>query len=697
MQFEDEETQSSWPRGPLLWAGAAIAALHVWFNLTISLSTLVQNALHFATFSSLAVVLFPAFAKPFRAPTNWRSIADLSIGAVIASSALYIVLAEDSIYERGVRLSPVDWAASVILIAGALELTRRTTGWLIPALIVLALTYAGWWGELVPGVFRFPGLSWETIVFRSIFSDEGLFGTIARISSSFVFMFILFGAFLLRSGAGDFVIALSQVVAGRFIGGPGYVSVIASGLTGTISGSAIANTASTGVITIPMMKRAGFRPKFAGGLEAAASTGGQIMPPIMGAGAFIMASYTQIPYTTIVLVSLLPALLYYATLGFYVRIEARKLNMQVAAEDHASFFHLLRQGGVSFLVPIILLMGLLVAGFTPTTAALIAIPGVVIATWMTPRPMGPRAILEALALGSRNMASTAILLCTVGLIINVIAMAGIGNTFSLMINTWSGDSLLIALALVAIASLILGMGLPVTAAYVILGTLSAPALYMLISDQMMVSVLMQGALSPETQAILMLAGDGQPLPTGPMDAASARSLLTELPAELRGLLRENILDAQTLALALLSAHMIVFWLSQDSNVTPPVCLTAFTAAAIAKAPPMATGVEAWKIAKGLYIVPILFAFTPLLSTSLTEAFPIFLFALIGLYAFSAAIQGWMENRIGLAERLALGICVVLLIFPAGLPLKLVAASVVIGTLIANVAGLSTATVFGGRR
>ena len=169
---------------------------------------------------------------------------------------------------------------------------------------------------------------------RSIYGDDGLFGNIARISSSFVFMFILFGAFLLRSGAGDFVIALAQAVAGRAVGGPGLVAVVASGLTGTISGSAVANTASTGVITIPLMKKAGFQPRFAAGVEAAASTGGQLMPPIMGAGAFVMASYTQIPYTTIVAVSFLPALLYFATVAFFVRIEARKAGL--AATDEAA-------------------------------------------------------------------------------------------------------------------------------------------------------------------------------------------------------------------------------------------------------------------------------------------------------------------------------------------------------------------------
>ena len=239
---------------------------------------------------------------------------------------------------------------------------------------------------------------------------------------------------MLRSGAGDFVINLAQAMAGRFVGGPGLVAVFASGLTGTISGSAVANTASTGVITIPLMKKAGFQPKFAAGVEAAASTGGQLMPPIMGAGAFVMASYTQISYTTIVLYSVLPAILYFATVGFFVRIEAKRIGLQTVEGEQPSVIEVLKSGGLPFLLPVSCLIGLLVYGFTPTYAAGISIIAVIISSWLTPNRMGPKAVIEALALGARNMVMTAILLCSVGLVVNVIATAGIGNTFSLMIT-----------------------------------------------------------------------------------------------------------------------------------------------------------------------------------------------------------------------------------------------------------------------
>ncbi len=308
--------------------GVVVSLLHIYFNIFAILPNLLQNSLHFSGFALLCALVYP-LKKSDGSPRGTVSLVfDITIGVIAAVCALYMISMEDAIYARGVHLSRSEWIAGILLIFTAIEFTRRTTGLIIPVLIILALPYVGWWGSLIGGVFKFSGLTAETILFRSIYGDDGIFGNIARISSTFVFMFILFGAFLLKSGAGEFVINLARAVAGRFIGGPGLVAVFASGLTGTISGSAVANTASTGVITIPLMKRAGFEAKFAAGVEAAASTGGQLMPPIMGAGAFVMASYTQIPYTTIIVYSVLPAILYFATVGFFVRVEAKRSGIQ---------------------------------------------------------------------------------------------------------------------------------------------------------------------------------------------------------------------------------------------------------------------------------------------------------------------------------------------------------------------------------
>jgi TRAP transporter 4TM/12TM fusion protein len=425
-------------------------------------------------------------------------------------------------------------------------------------------------------------------------------------------MFILFAAFLLKSGAGDFIVDVSTAVAGKYTGGTGHVAVFSSALMGTISGSAVANTVSTGSITIPMMKKAGFKPTFAAAIEASASTGGQIMPPIMGAGAFIMAQMTHIPFVTIITVSILPAILYFASIAFYINIHAKEYKIK-GENSNIKVLPLLREG-FHFLIPLSTLVGLLIYGFSPTYSAGIAIIAIVFSSYLTKnKKMGIKEILEALALGSQNMIVTGVLLIAVGIIVGVINISGIGITFSQLIMEWSGNSLLIAIVLIAIASLVLGMGLPVTASYVVLSVLSAPALVGLM-------------LSPE-MATLVNAG-------------------VELPQ---------------VAMYLLSAHLIIFWLSQDSNLTPPVCLAAFAAAAIAKTSPMKTGFVSWKVGKGMYIIPILFAFTPLVTGSWLDKFEVFFFAMLGIMSFAIVMEGFWDKKINIFERVIFAVITILLL------------------------------------
>lgn len=664
-----------------------IAIGHLYVAFDPVLSELQRNAYHFAGFAALATLYYPMWrVRGVAAPL----ILDAVFGLAIAASAVWLVAAENAIYDRGVKFATMDWIAASICVIGAIELTRRLTGLIIPTLIILALSYVAFWGKFVGGVFAFPGLSVETVAFRSIFGDDAMFGTIARISSTTVFLFIIFGAFLLRSGAGEFVINLARAVAGKMVGGPGIVAIIASGLTGTISGSAVANTASTGVITIPLMKRAGFRPKFAGGVEAAASTGGQLMPPIMGAGAFVMASFTQIPYEHIVAVAALPALLYFLSVAFFVRIEARRHNLPPMPSEGQTLGRAFREGGASFVIPIVVLVGLLVSGFTPTYAAVFGIIAVTASSWLTTNPMGPKAVFEAFVMGTKGMILTAVLLCAVGLIVNVIATAGIGNTFSLMIQSWSGGNILIALVLVALASLILGMGLPVTAAYIVLATLSAPALAGMISDQFVIAQIAAGSLDETAKAILLFGvPDQAALLAGDVTFGQAQALVRALPLEIAAPLRDLAVPQDVAMAALLSAHMIIFWLSQDSNVTPPVALAAFTAAAIAKAPAMATGVQSWKLAKGLYIVPVLFAYTPLLSGDWPAMIQVFLFGVVGIYGLSAALQGCMERPFGMHIRALCAAAGFATLWPDNLLLNIAGALAVLAILAWNMRALRT--------
>ncbi len=670
---------------PLLFV-SGFGIWHILTNLYITESELWQNSIHFAGFALLAYATTATFRK--HAEKRWSIALDLAIGLLVAASALWIAAAETGLYERTLaktglawQFGPIDWAAGIIVIVAAIDLTRRLTGWIIPVLVIVALSYILFLGEMLPGVFRAASLPLDNVLFRSLYNDEGMFGIITTISSANITLFMIFGAFLLVSGASDFVIEFAKVIAGRFRGGAAFVAVISSALTGTINGSAVANTASTGIITIPLMKANGFRSKFAAGIEASASTGGQMMPPIMGAGAFVMVSFTGIDYGTIVLVSIIPAILYFLSVGFMVRVEAMKHNIgteHVEAVDRAKLFG----GALNFLLPLAVMTWLLVTGRTPAFAACVAIGTLVAVSFVTPNRMMPKKIVQALMLGIRTSIMTAILLVTVGLINNAVVTSGLANGMSLMIAQWSQGSVLIAVILIALVSLALGMGLPVTAAYIVLSILSAPALAGLLADGIMVEMLAAGLSDPAQIAMFALVDSPliQKISTG-MSLEEARQLVSGLPFELALVIRPALIDTETLTVFLLTAHLIVFWLSQDSNVTPPVCLAAFTAAGIAKSPPMATGVEAWKIAKGLYIVVLLFAFTPLIGSGFWESVQIGGFALFGIYSMTAMIQRYSEGPIPIWLYPVLAGGGILCFIPLELLLNAIGAVVVMGVIV----------------
>ncbi len=647
-------------------AAIVFALFHVYNNWFTAVSELWFAAIHFGGFGALCALSFHRDA----ADATWhrpRYVADWLLALAALAVAAYLVLFEEALYAREAEFIWSDYVFAAAAIVLAVEFARRTSGWFMPLLITVSLGYVLFLGRYVPGVFAFPGLSAETVLYRSYWSADGMFGMVANISATFVFMFILFGAFLLKSGAGDFIVDLARGLAGRYQGGAGHVAVVGSGLMGSVSGSAVATTVSTGVITIPMMVRAGFPPRFAAGVEAAASTGGQLMPPVMGAGAFVMASYTQISYLEIIAVSFLPALLYFLTVSFFVRIEARRLAIPVHRTDPASSPLAVLRRGWHFVIPLAVLVGALVAGYTPVRAATFAILAVIAVSWFTARPMNLERCTEAILDALRIMVPTAILLIAVGIVVNVVTTTGLGNAFSLMIVEWAGGSLLLTLVLVALASLVLGMGLPVTAAYIVLATLAAPALYDLISADALLRALAAPDLPANIRAVVDLFG-GDP----------ARAL-SGMPAEMRQLVRGELLDPAQLTGMLLAAHLIIFWLSQDSNVTPPVCIVAFSAAAIAGTPPMRTGFTSWKIAKGLYLVPLLFAFSPLVTGSWPERVEVFVFACFGLYALAGLLQWHLEERLGAATAVLLSLCAVLCLWtPLGLAAHVAGAALLVG-------------------
>jgi len=656
-------------RGLLEWCIAAFAVLfgvwHIATNLFINEQSLWQNAIHFAGFALLASVVHTGFQKDTTSTKGL--VVDLIYGLLIVAASFWVAGSEDRIYEETLavtgqawQFNAFDWIAGLFLIFAAIDLSRRVSGWVIPILITLSLAYILFLGEHLPGVFRAASLPLNDVLFRSLYNDEGMFGILALISSSSITLFMIFGGFLVASGASDFVIEVSKVVAGRVRGGAGFVAVISSALTGTISGSAIANTASTGVITIPLMKSNGFRGRFAGGVEAAASTGGQIMPPIMGAGAFVMASYTSIPYADIVAVSVVPAILYFLSVAFIVRIEAIKHNVGEGVDmtiDKAKIV----SGGLVFILPLTLMIVLLMSGVTPSFAACWAIASLIIVSWgsyltskltgikqLATNVMTPKRIANAFMLGMQASIMTGVLLVAIGIMNNAIVTSGIGNGFSLMIAQWSQGSLVIAILLIALASLVLGMGLPVTAAYIILAILCAPALAGILADTVIVDLLVAGISDPMQLAMFSLVDSPLVAKIGSgLTPDEAVQLMATIPFEVAVTLRPLLVDTQQLTTFLLIAHLIIFWLSQDSNVTPPVCLAAFTAAGIAKSPPMATGFQAWKLAKGLYIVPLMFAYTPLISGNWLEICQLGFFALFGIYGLNVTIQNYAEGPLKL--------------------------------------------------
>lgn len=588
-----------------------IAIFHFYENIWGGMSNLWFNAAHFSLLASLGFLTYRASKHSNQ---EIIPIYDLLLAVLTSSVVVYMMLHEQSLYTVAhSNMRPFDLIYSALTIILALEILRRTTGYIIPVLILIAIGYILYFGRFLNGVFAFEGMTVERFLYRMYYTGEGPFGSIATISATYVFMFILFSAFLMKSGAGDFIVDLASVATSRFKGGAGHVALFSSALMGTISGSAVANVVSTGSITIPMMKKSGFKPIFAASVETSASTGGQIMPPIMGAGAFIMSQMTQIAYSTIVVLSILPALLYFISISFYIHIHAKKYNIESESITKKAW-PIIREG-FHFLIPISILVGLLIAGYTPTYAAGISMIAIIASSYLTKtKRMTFRLILEAMAEGSQNMVVTGTLLVSIGIIVGVVNITGIGIILSQLIMAWSHNNLLIALMLVSVAAIVLGMGLPTTASYVVLVVLSAPALVGLMLD-------------PATAA-LVSAGITVPQAT----------------------------------MYLLSAHLMIFWLAQVSNLTPPVCLAAFAGAAIAGTPPMQTGFKALSTAKAFYIMPLLFAFSPLITGTWPEKFEVFLFAIPGFLGVAAVSEGFWDMKMTILERLIFAAATFFLLF-----------------------------------
>ncbi|EHA13942.1 TRAP transporter fused permease subunit [Halomonas sp. HAL1] len=402
--------------------------------------------------------------------------ADLVLMVCAMASAGYLLVA----YNTNIRMSTgtsfapsgISWAA----IAGSLlilELTRRVAGLALVVISAVFLTYV-FAGPYLPGFLGYPGLSLQRF-FSQVYTDAGILGPTTAVSSTYIILFIIFAAFLQASKVGDYFVNFAFAAAGRARGGPAKVAIFASGLMGMINGTSAGNVVSTGSLTIPLMKKVGYPARSAGAIEAAASTGGQIMPPIMGAGAFIMAEVTGIPYTEIAIAAIIPAILYFASIYFMVDFEAARKGMRGMRKDEIPLFSkLVKQ--VYLFAPIIILIVALFMGYSVIRAGTLATASAAVVSWISPNKMGLRAILKALQIaGTMSIQIIAVCACA-GLIVGVISLTGVGARFSSLLLGLAGVSQLLALVFAMLISILLGMGMPTTAAYAVAASVVAPGL-----------------------------------------------------------------------------------------------------------------------------------------------------------------------------------------------------------------------------
>lgn len=606
---EEEEGIGRKPDGWQKYLIPTIAIAWSLFQLSLPKFVLLDStyirAVHLAFAMVLVFLNYPLLKKPifglkYFARHKRIPVLDMVMAAFAAYCALYLVINYDQIISRYGSPTTMDIVIGITLVVLLLEAARRTIG---PALPVIAGGFIAYsfLGPYMPDLIAFKGTSLGRFVGQMTMSTEGIYGIPLDVSATIVFLFVLFGAMLDKAGAGHYFIQLALSLLGRFKGGPAKAAIMGSGLTGLVSGSSIANIVTTGTFTIPMMKKVGYAPTKAAAIEVAASTDGQLAPPIMGAAAFIIAEYVNVPYMEVVKAAAVPAFASYAALFFISHIEASKAGIKGLPKSELPQFFKTLLSGVHFLIPLyILLYELIVVRHSPELAAFNAIVVLFfIMLFQQPylayrkgEPLLPAfkqaflMILDALASGARNMVSVALATAAAGIIVGVVAL-GLGNLISEIIGVLSMGNVFLMLFITAIASLVIGMGLPTTATYIVMAALTAPA-------------------------IVTVGG------------------------------------AQGFIVPLMSAHLFCFYFGILADDTPPVGLAAYAAAAIAKSPPIATGIQGFLYDIRTAILPFMFIFNSDLIlhnvNSWFQGILIFIMACVGNFAFASATQGWFVAK-----------------------------------------------------
>jgi TRAP transporter 4TM/12TM fusion protein len=591
-----------------------IAAAWSLFQLSLPevliLDSVYVRAVHLAFAIILVYFSHPAFKKietkgifSFLSVKSRIHFIDYGLGIIAAYAALYIALNYSDLAGRQGAPITMDIVVGVVLVVLLLEAARRSLG---PFLVIVACVFIfySFFGPYMPDVIAFKGVSFSRFMSQMTISTEGIYGIPLDVSAMIVFLFVLFGSMLDKAGGGKFFIDLAFSLLGRFKGGPAKAAVLASGMTGLVSGSSIANTVTTGTFTIPLMKSVGYPDYKAGAVEVAASTNGQLMPPIMGAAAFIIAEYCNIEYFQVVKAAFIPAIVSYIALIYITHLEASKLGLKGLTKAQLPQFFRTLLGGLQFLIPLFyLIYELMILRHTPQLAAyraiqilavLIVVQNLIRAYIAKESLWGAfklslRQLWDALVAGGRNMMGIGVAVSTAGIIVGVVAM-GLGGLIVEIIDTIAGGNLVFLLVITAIASLILGMGLPTTANYIVMASLTVPVILQLGEDYGLV-----------------------------------------IPA--------------------IAAHLFCFFFGILADDTPPVGLAAYAASAIAKSDPIRTGIQGFTYDIRTALLPFMFIFnTDLLLigiTSLWHVLTIFITSILAMFAFAALTQNWFiaRNRI----------------------------------------------------
>ena len=522
------------------------------------------------------------------------------LGMILGTGAfLYYTFNAEQIIQQGTRFQPYQIVIAVIGIIALLEVTRRSVGWPILIVALFFIVYA-----LVYGLTNPSALGRLNYLVRNLFyAKTGILSTPINVCSKYIVVFIIFGAFLERTGISELFINLANCIAGRFAGGPAKVAVISSALCGMVSGSSVGNTVTTGSVTIPMMKETGYKSSFAGAVEAAASTGGQIMPPIMGAAAFLMADIIGVPYSDILSRAIFPAVLYFTGIFVAVHLEAKKHGLTgVPVEKLPKFSQLLKK--IYLLAPLVLLViwvskNMMTMQRAAAYSIVVAILVGVIEGFVSGDRFTLKKFLESLEAGGRGTITVGAACGVAGIISGTITMTGLANEMINAIVAVAGDKLFIALFLTMLCCIVLGMGVPTTATYCIMAATCAP-------------------------------------------------ILTRM------------------GVPIIAAHFFVFYFGIVADITPPVALAAYAGSAIAKSNPMRTAIAATKMAVAAFLIPYIFCFSPamlLIDTTVSSVIIIYATALLGIMAVAAALEGYLFTDMKIWERIIMIVGGIMLISP----------------------------------